>query len=204
MPFGYDANGNMLSDGNLGYHYDDANQLIRVRATNWMSEFVCDGKVRRGISCKYEKPGPTTTAVTSVTTFNGTGWDGMRFTVGSTPIVVTGLGRWKLSGHSGRHTLKLVDAGHVDVPGASVTVRLASGSSGQFIYTTLGSRSSSQPTPIGGLLARTGHTVAKGRTDLYHQDGSGNVAYLANQRQGLAAKCTCDAYGRVLARSGTS
>ncbi len=130
--FVYDPNGNMLSDGNLGYHYDDANQLIRVRATNWMPEFVYGGKKRRRISRKYEKPGPTTTAVTSVTpsstTFNGIGWDGMRFTVGSAPIVVTDLGRWKLSGNSGSHTLKLVDAGSVDVPGASVAVSLAGGS----------------------------------------------------------------------------
>lgn len=76
VPFGYDVNGNMLSDGNLGHNYDDENQPIRVRATNWMPEFVYDGKKRRRIS-RNEKPGPTTTAVTSVTpsstTFNGSG-----------------------------------------------------------------------------------------------------------------------------------
>lgn len=100
-----------FSDGNLDCDYDDANQLIRVRAKNWMSEYVCDGKIRRRIPRKYEKPGPTTTAVTSATTFNGAGWDGMRFAVGSTPIVITDLGRWKLSGSSGTPTLKLVDVG---------------------------------------------------------------------------------------------
>jgi RHS repeat-associated protein len=51
-------------------------------------------------------------------------------------------------------------------------------------------------------LARTDHMVANGRTDYYHQDGNGNVTYLADQRQRLAARYTYDPYGRILARSG--
>src|SRR5262245_39572583 len=55
---------------------------------------------------------------------------------------------------------------------------------------------------IGGLLSRTDHTVLNGRTDYYHQDGNGNVTYLVDHNQGLAAKYVYDPYGRVSARSG--
>src|SRR5437016_95708 len=62
-----------------------------------------------------------TAFVTSVLTldtlrndFNG--WLGMRFTVGPSPITITDLGRYCLSGNGGTHTLKLVNA----TTGASV------------------------------------------------------------------------------------
>ena len=48
--FSYDLNGNLLSDGNRNFSYDDENQLISVWVTNnWRSDFVYDGKMRRRI-----------------------------------------------------------------------------------------------------------------------------------------------------------
>ena len=44
----YDANGNLLSDGNRCFAYDDENQLVSVWVTNaWRSDFVYDGRMRR-------------------------------------------------------------------------------------------------------------------------------------------------------------
>lgn len=46
--FSYDANGNLLSDGNRNFAYDDENQLTSVWVTNnWRSDFVYDALMRR-------------------------------------------------------------------------------------------------------------------------------------------------------------
>ncbi len=67
------------------------------------------------------------------------GWLGMKFTIGPAPVTVTALGRIYLSGSSGTHLLKLVDASDgSDVPNGSVSVSLASGIPGQFNYANLG------------------------------------------------------------------
>ena len=62
---------------------------------------------------------------------------------------------------------------------------------------------------IGGLLARPDPISFEPnsfryqpQTAYYHQDGNGNVTYLADRNQQLAAKYTYDPYGNVLARSG--
>src|SRR5208337_233217 len=50
----YDPNGNLVSDGNRWFAYDDENQLTSVWVTNvWRSDFVYDGKMRRRIRCEY-------------------------------------------------------------------------------------------------------------------------------------------------------
>ena len=68
--------------------------------------------------------------------FNG--WLGFGFTVGASPITVTQLGRLWLSGNSQTHALKLVDASsRADVPNGLVTVSMAGGSAGQFVYGAL-------------------------------------------------------------------
>jgi RHS repeat-associated protein len=54
VSYTYDLNGNLVSDGARGYDYDDANQLIRISATNqWKSEFVYDALGRRLIRREY-------------------------------------------------------------------------------------------------------------------------------------------------------
>jgi RHS repeat-associated protein len=52
--YSYDLNGNLLSDGNRNFAYDDENQLTSVWVTNaWRSDSVYDGKMRRRIERDY-------------------------------------------------------------------------------------------------------------------------------------------------------
>jgi RHS repeat-associated protein len=60
---------------------------------------------------------------------------------------------------------------------------------------------------IGGLLARSsgyyGPTGTWSTHDYYHADGNGNITYLVNSAQTLAASYRYDAYGNLLTSSGT-
>lgn len=77
---------------------------------------------------------------------NFSGFVGMQFTLGSTALTVNSLGRIYVPGNSGTHLVKLVRAGDgVDVPGASVSVIVSSGTSGQFTYAQLASAVTLQP-----------------------------------------------------------
>jgi hypothetical protein len=68
-----------------------------------------------------------------------TGFVGLKFTVGNTPIKVSQLGRWA-AGTGETHALKLVDAvTGTDVPGSTVSLNLASVPTGQFAYAPLSS-----------------------------------------------------------------
>jgi RHS repeat-associated protein len=50
----YDANGNLLFDGQKGFAYDPENQLTNIVVTNsWKSEFVYDGLGRRRVRREY-------------------------------------------------------------------------------------------------------------------------------------------------------
>jgi hypothetical protein len=80
----------------------------------------------------------------SVTTLSSTsrndysGWVGSQIVVGTSPLVVTDLGRWIKSGNSGTHTVKLVRAvDGIDVPGGSVSVTTSGATAGQYKYVTL-------------------------------------------------------------------
>ncbi len=67
-----------------------------------------------------------------------TGWVGMRFTVGSSAIMVSQLGRIVVAGNSSSHILKLVRASDgSDVAGGSTTVHTAMAAAGQFRYGAL-------------------------------------------------------------------
>src|SRR6202040_2356042 len=59
---------------------------------------------------------------------------------------------------------------------------------------------------IGGLLARTmGYSSSTGNwstNDYYHADGNGNITYLVDSGQGLAASYRYDTYGNLLSSSG--
>jgi hypothetical protein len=71
---------------------------------------------------------------------NFTGSVGFKFTVGSSPITVTHLGRWVVSGDTGTHTVKLVKASDgTDVPLGSVTVSTFGGPAGTYAYVPIGS-----------------------------------------------------------------
>ena len=54
VDFGYDLNGNLLSDGQRVFEYDDANQLTAVTVSNsYRTEFAYDGLSRRRIVRDY-------------------------------------------------------------------------------------------------------------------------------------------------------
>ncbi len=60
---------------------------------------------------------------------------------------------------------------------------------------------------IGGLLARShGYASTNGNWsthNYYHADGGGNITYLVNSSQGLAASYKYDAYGNLVSQSGS-
>src|SRR5204863_9809427 len=69
-----------------------------------------------------------------------TGFVGMQFTVGASALNVSALGRIFITGNSGTHMVKLVQASTgTDVPGGSVSVSMVGGVAGQFRYVSLGS-----------------------------------------------------------------
>ena len=71
---------------------------------------------------------------------NFTGYVGMRIGVGGIPLTVTALGRIYVSGNSGTHLVKLVNASDgSDVAGGSVSLGMSGGTAGQFKYATLSS-----------------------------------------------------------------
>jgi hypothetical protein len=69
-----------------------------------------------------------------------TGWVGMKFTVGTSPLTVTSLGRTFASGNSRSHIVKLVKASDgTDVSNGSVSISMAAGTVGQVKYAPLAS-----------------------------------------------------------------
>lgn len=71
---------------------------------------------------------------------NYTGFVGMQFRVGNTPLTVTGLGRFVAPGNSGTHLLKIVNAATgVDVTGGSATVATAGVASGTYAFSGVNS-----------------------------------------------------------------
>ena len=56
---------------------------------------------------------------------NFTGWVGAVIRIGAAPVIVSELGRWKLSGSSGTHIVKIVQENQADLPGATTSVNLA-------------------------------------------------------------------------------
>jgi len=82
---------------------------------------------------------PLVTAVTSFGSLrnNYAGWVGFQFVVGDTPLVVTEVGRWVVSGNNQSHTVKLFNADGTAVPNGSVSVNTSGKPAGQFAYATL-------------------------------------------------------------------
>src|SRR6185436_20742834 len=58
---------------------------------------------------------------------------------------------------------------------------------------------------IGGLMARShGYSGGNWSThNFYHADGNGNITYLVNSSQGLAASYRYDPFGNTISSSGT-
>jgi len=106
-------------------------------------------------------PTPTNTPFVTGQTLSGTirnnyaGSLGFKFTVGSSPMTVSQLGRWVIAGNTGTHTVELVRASDNAVLG-SVSVNTAGATPGAFAYTALG-------TPV-ALAANTAYYVASSET----------------------------------------
>jgi hypothetical protein len=80
---------------------------------------------------------------------NYSGWVGFGFKVGSTPLIVYGLGRIAVAGNTQSHTVKLIEASTdgappffgrqgADVPGGSALVMPGGATPGTFTYASLG------------------------------------------------------------------
>jgi alpha-tubulin suppressor-like RCC1 family protein len=100
---------------------------------------------------------------------NFSGFVGMVFTVGSTPLNVTSLGRVCAAGNSATHTVKMVLASTgVDVPGGTASVNMAGCTAGQFVYSA----------PAGGpttVQANTAYYVVSQETsggDMWYDHGT--------------------------------
>ncbi len=65
------------------------------------------------------------------------GFVGMKFTVGATPLTITSLGRICATGNTGTHIVKLADSNSVDVVGSIVSVSMTGCTAGKFVYTPL-------------------------------------------------------------------
>lgn len=91
-------------------------------------------------SSAASKPWVTSIRPSSTNRNDYSGWVGMRILTGDSPVWVTRLGRWVLSGNSGSHTVKLVTASTgVDVSGGSVSVNTSGASTNRFLYADLAS-----------------------------------------------------------------
>ena len=64
--------------------------------------------------------------------------EGFEFTVASSPLTATALGRWVYSGNNGLHTVALYDASGNALSGGSVSVNTSGQPAGQFVYANLG------------------------------------------------------------------
>jgi hypothetical protein len=68
------------------------------------------------------------------------GWVGMRFSVGATPLTVSYLARLNAPGNTAAHLVKLVNAStNADVPGGAVSISTGGGTPGVFTYGALSS-----------------------------------------------------------------
>jgi hypothetical protein len=133
-------------------------------------------------------PGPSfvTSKVLGTLRNDVTGWIGMKFTVGASPLTVTALGRTFASGNSSTHLVELVKAsdGNAVVNG-SVSISMAGGKPGEFSYATLA-------TPV-TLLANTSYYLVSQETS------GGDKWYSYDSTVTTANVGTCN--GRVFSKA---
>jgi RHS repeat-associated protein len=179
----YDANGNQITSANSRYDftYDDENRLIEwldngtIHAVPRLTDFVYDGLGRLRVRLEYV-------------------WNS-----GSSSIGLDGAGgsgSWSLSSethyiYDGKRVIQERDGNN------NPTVSYTRG-------TDLGG-SLEGAGGIGGLLARSdGYSSGNWTShNYYHADGNGNITYLENSSQGLAASYRYDPFGNTISSSGT-
>ena len=188
----FDGNGNLTSSGSgpASYTYDDENQLVEMLYTNgantYLTELTYDGRLRLRIRQEYiwvpcaveEDPFASRMAEES-----------------SLPAT-TNCGNWSWTSE----THYIYDGMRVIQERDTNNVPLVSYTRGTDLSGSLEGAGG-----IGGLLARSEGYSAGNWTShaFYHADGNGNVMYLVNSSQTLAASYRYDPFGNTTASSGT-
>lgn len=103
--------------------------------------------VTANFQCSVAPPASFVTGYSSKLLRNDfSGWAGMEFTVGSSSLTVSALGRVFVYSDNGTHQVQLVNAGNgAQVPGGSVSISMPAGNAGQFSYAPLASPVTLQP-----------------------------------------------------------
>ena len=173
----YDANGNLTNEYGLhGYTYDDENRLTSVADIfnpQYRTDFVYDGLGRLRKRLEY---------VWGIAAPQG-------------PAVLTS-GSWNLSS-----TVEYIYDGNR-------VIQKRDGSNNPTTAYTRGTDLSGTMEGaggIGGLLARSsGYSAGNWTTNhFYHADGNGNVTYLVDASQALAATYRYDPFGNTISSSGS-
>ncbi len=180
-PQTYDANGNPTysSGNNVGYSYDDENRLV-----NW---YYYDGG--------YNGNGAPTSAADLRTEFVYDGRGRLRQRVEYTASSGSPYS-WIVSSE----TRYVYDGRRVIQERNSANTPTVSYTRGTDLSSTLEGAGG-----IGGLLARSDSYSGGNPTRhvFYHADGNGNITYLVDSSQALAASYRYDSFGNTTASSGT-
>jgi RHS repeat-associated protein len=132
------ARGTLSSSGNNGTSLDsvttDATTPI---LSSWNLDTLGNSSTTTALTSSSSQTSADASTTVGTSSSQNT-WVGGKFTVGSSDITVAKLGRWKISGNSGTHTVKLVLASNgTDVTGGSVSIDLSSGTNGAYKYVSL-------------------------------------------------------------------
>ena len=195
--YSYDGNGNLVSgtNGHTAYVYDDENRLVQWfwyaagsgNCTNGAlrTDFVYDGLGRLRKRIEYSATNSTSggggTGPTEGLAGTSSGSSGCSWTLGPETHYIYD-GKRVIQERDGYNNL-LVD--YTRGPDLSGSLEGAGG--------------------IGGLLARSDQFSSGNPTrhNYYHSDGNGNITYLVNSSQGLAASYRYDPFGNTISSSGT-
>jgi len=184
--FDYDLNGNLTSSFTISgtiitttYSYDDENRLISAQTLvgttqGYLTTLAYDGLGRLREQIQYILIPPTPGHFGPTPEVDGT-WE----ETGATYYV-----------YDGKRVIQERDTNNVPTVGYT---------RGNDLSGTLEGAGG-----IGGMLARSsGYSSGSFTTNLYyHADGNGNIAYLVNSSQTLAASYQYDPYGNLLNSSG--
>jgi RHS repeat-associated protein len=189
--YGYDANGNVTSgtNGHMSFVYDDENRLIQWFWYGAVSGSCSNGAVRTDFS--YDGLGRLRRRVEYSAT-NSAPPPGIPGALPpSSPDCFWSLGPEVRYIYDGNRAIQERDGNNnLEVsytlgPDLSGTLEGAGG--------------------IGGLLARSDQYSSGNPTrhNYYHADGGGNITYMVNSSQGLAASYRYDPFGNTVSSSGT-
>jgi RHS repeat-associated protein len=186
----YDDNGNLILSHNEGrfYEYDDENQLTEVQRTaglrTYKTTFKYDGKLRLRLKREYQWE--ANIEESSIIEQNNSG-----------PLAdPPGEGYWVLLSE----TRYIYDG--------MLVIQERDGNNTPTVTYTRGndlSGSREGAGGIGGLLARTANSQLPSTNAhaFYHADGNGNITYLVDASQSLAASYRYDPFGNTISSSGS-